>query len=100
WNDVRMRQPRGDLRLAQELLATFGGTRQVGRQHLDRDFARQTNLAREVNDAHSPAPELAVDRVLAGERRLKTKEQLIASERLVGGCRPGARRRRKEGRRH
>ena len=58
-DDVRVRQLRGRLRLAQEALADAGAERQLGREHLDRDAAVQPDLARAVDHGHAAAPDLA-----------------------------------------
>ena len=73
-DDVRMREPGGRARLAQESLARLGGAREVRRQHLDGDVAVELHVAREVDDAHAAAAELALEGVLAGERGLEVEE--------------------------
>ena len=54
-----------------------GDVGELRRQHLDRDLAREPNLAREIHDAHAAAAELALERVLAGERGLKLDEEVV-----------------------
>jgi hypothetical protein len=73
-DDVRVRQPRRRARLAQEALARrrLGGQRR--RQQLDRDGAVQRHVARQEDDAHAAAAELAVERVAAGDGGLEVEE--------------------------
>ena len=73
-DDVRMREAGGRARLAQEPLARLGGAREVRRQHLDGDVAVELHVAREVDDAHAAAAELALEGVLAGEGGLELEE--------------------------
>jgi len=73
-DDVRVRESRGRARLAHEAFARVGRAREVGWQGLDGDVAVQLHVAREVHDAHPPAAELALERVLSGEGRLKLEE--------------------------
>ena len=80
-DDVRMGQCRGGLRLAQECLAQLGALGQRGRQHLDRHGTREADLASEVDDSHSPATDLAIERVFAGERGLESDEIVHAGRR-------------------
>src|SRR5512144_1949322 len=68
-HDVRMRESRGRARLAEEPLARLRAAREVRRQHLDGDVAVELHVAREVDDSHPAAAELALQRVFAGERR-------------------------------
>ena len=63
-----MREPGGGARLPQEALAHLGGAREEWREHLDRDFAIELDVVREVDDAHATTSELALDVVLAGKR--------------------------------
>ena len=51
-----------------------GGAREVRREHLDGDVAVELHVAREIDDPHPAAAELALERVLAGERRLELEE--------------------------
>jgi hypothetical protein len=48
--------------------------REVRREHLDGDVAVELHVAREVDDAHPAAAELALEGVLAGEGRLELEE--------------------------
>ena len=67
-DDVRMRQPRGRPRLAQEALANVGSSGEMRRQRLDRDHPVEPQVARQVHDAHAAAADLALDLVLPGKR--------------------------------
>ena len=87
-HDVRMRERGGGLRLAQERLAQLGALGERGREDLDRDGPSEPDLAREVDDAHAAAADLAVERVLAGERGLEGDEvcHLRDARVRVAGC--------------
>ena len=52
--------------------------RERARQHLDRHEPVELNFAREVDDAHAAAAELALERVLAGYRFLEANEFVVA----------------------
>ena len=67
-HDVRMRQRAGGARLAQKALAHDWVGGEVRRQRLDRDEPVELDVAREVDDAHAAAADLALELVLAGER--------------------------------
>src|ERR1043166_4143630 len=73
-DDVRVRESRRHARLAQEPLARRRVAREECRQDLDGDVAIQLHVAREVDHAHAAAAELALERVLAGQRRLEVEE--------------------------
>ena len=73
-DDVRVREAGRRARLAQESLARLGGAREVRRQDLDGDVAIELHVAREVDDAHAAAAELALERVLAGQGGLQVEE--------------------------
>jgi hypothetical protein len=79
--DVRVLQRRGDADLREEPLGPHG-RRELLVQHLDGDAAAVPQVAREVHGGHAAAPELALDRVAAGERLREP----------VGGRRGGGRR--------
>jgi hypothetical protein len=86
-DDVRVREPGGRARLAQEALARLD-RREVRREHLDRDVAVELYVAREEDDAHAAAAELALKRILAGEGGLEVEEfggRLRHVVRLDGG---------------
>ncbi len=65
-DDRRVVEPRDELRLALEALAS-GGADELRRHQLDRHVARQHGVAGAVDDAHAAAPELADDGVAAGK---------------------------------
>ena len=44
------------------------------RQDLDGDVTIQLHIAREVDDPHAPSAELALERVLTGQRGLQVEE--------------------------
>jgi hypothetical protein len=73
-DDVRVREPGGGARLAHEAVARGGGAGEGRREHLEGDVAVELHVAREVDDAHPAAAELALEGVLAGERRLELEE--------------------------
>src|SRR5688500_15550332 len=73
-DDVRVRQSGRCARLAHESLARCGNLRQVKREHFDCDVAIELYVAREVDDSHPPAAELALDGIFAGECGLKLEE--------------------------
>src|SRR6185437_5799158 len=52
-------------------------------QHFDRHQSVQLHLAREVDDPHPPAAELALERILAGERFLQIDEFAVDHARLL-----------------
>ena len=79
-NDVRMRQLGGEARLAEKALADGGVRRPLRRQDLDGDEPIEVHLAREEDDAHAAASELARERVAPGERQLE-----LEKERVGGG---------------
>ena len=60
-DDVRVREAGRRARLAQEPLARRVGAREVRRQHLDGDVAVELHVAREVDDPHAAAAELALE---------------------------------------
>ena len=70
-HDARMRELRGDPRLAPEPLATSVRLGQLGAQHLDRDEALERALAREIDGAHAALAERPHDLVLLAERQLE-----------------------------
>src|SRR6266566_2624914 len=53
------------------------------RQDLDRHVAVELYVAREVHDPHAAAAELALDGVLAGERRLQLEELVRESAHVL-----------------
>ena len=60
-------------------------------QHLDRDEPIELDFAREVHDAHAAAAELALERVLAGDRFLEVDELSIEHASSYGPKRNGLR---------
>ena len=73
-DDVRVRESRGHARLAEESFARCRGAGEVRREHLDGHVAIELHVAREVDDAHAAAAELALERVLAGQGGLQVEE--------------------------
>ena len=83
-HDVRVRQLGRGARLAQEPLANgrIGG--QVGRKRLDGDGTVELEVARQVDDAHPAATDLAFERVLALEEPARRSRVLpLASSRKI-----------------
>src|ERR1019366_3922414 len=81
-HDVRMAELCPHLRLAQELLAQFRPRRgEHARQHLDRHRQREPQFAREVDDPHPAAPELALERVAPRHRLLERDELRVGRRR-------------------
>ena len=65
-DDVRVAERRSRARLALEALDhAFSHKQQRGRQHLDRDFAVERQIVREIHGRHAAMPELEQDLVLA-----------------------------------
>jgi hypothetical protein len=58
-------------RLAEEGLTSLGGSGEIARKDLDRHRSGESYLTGQVDDAHAPATQLAVERVFAGERDLQ-----------------------------
>src|SRR5262249_23330554 len=75
-NDVRMRQLRGGSCLAQE---TFPEGPHLRWQELDCDHAVQPDLAGEIDDAHTAAAQLALQRVASRERALEGHKEFVES---------------------
>ena len=61
-HDVRVRQTRRGLRLAEEPHADFLAERELRRQDLDGHFPLESLVARVVDDAHAAAADLAFER--------------------------------------
>ena len=64
----------GGSRLAQKPLAHDRVGREMRRQRLDRDAPIELEVAREVDDAHAAAADLALELVLPGERGGEARE--------------------------
>jgi hypothetical protein len=58
-------------------------------EHLDGDVAVELHVAREVDDAHPAAAELALEGVFAGEGSLEG-EEVVGRKRHVGAADSGA----------
>ncbi len=71
-----MGQLRRRFRLAQEARADLRAERQLRRQELDGDRALEPPVPRLVDDAHAPAPDLAVELVGGVEHALDMRAQL------------------------
>jgi hypothetical protein len=67
-HDVGMREAGGDPRLEQEPIAQPCLVSERRQQDLERDEAIEPDVPRKVHRPHTPAPELALERVTAGER--------------------------------
>ena len=77
WAEVEPHERRAEDR-PRDALARGGIAGEVRGEDLDGDIAIELDVAREVNDAHAAAAELALERVLAGEGGLEFEE-------VVGG---------------
>ena len=73
--DVGMTEARGGFDLPEKPLPPEGG-RELRRQHLDGHRATVLQVLSEIDRGHSPAPELALDRVTAGEGGLNVGEEV------------------------
>ena len=79
--NVRVVEPAGDGDLAQEPLGTERGG-EVGPEHLQGDRPVLPGVVAEVHRGPPAAPELALDRVPAGERRLQLRKGVQHRHRL------------------
>lgn len=61
--DARVRQRGGRARFAPQTISMLRLTRQMGRQHLQRDRAPQARVRRQVDAAHPASTDLPDDRV-------------------------------------
>jgi hypothetical protein len=68
------------------LVESFGSEdgREIRAQDLERDWAEVLEIAGEVYRGHSTAPELSLERVSVGEKRLKEGQRLRHVGRLTG----------------
>jgi hypothetical protein len=73
-DDVRMREPGRGPRLLHETFARGGETREMHWQDFDGDVAIELNVAREVNDSHSAASNLALQGILSRKCGLQVEE--------------------------
>ena len=73
-DDVRVREPGRRARFPQKSLAQIVLLGERSGQELDRDGAIERDVAREEDDPHAAAPELALERKSAGERFLQLEE--------------------------
>jgi hypothetical protein len=80
WNNVLVRERAGGSSLAQEPLADDWIGREMRWQCLDRDVPIEPRIAREVDDPHSAAPDLALDLVLPPESRTKVGYRVSHAE--------------------
>src|SRR3989442_3082890 len=69
-----MTEAGGGFDLPEKPLPPEGGC-ELRRQHLDRDGATVLQVLRKVDRGHSPAPQLALDRVATGEGGLNVGEE-------------------------
>ncbi|MHB8839468.1 MAG: hypothetical protein ACYC7F_11015 [Gemmatimonadaceae bacterium] len=68
---------RGEPRFAHESVAHLDVIAPLRRQHLDGHRAVELHVAREVDHAHAAAPQLAVERIAAGNGELELEKQRI-----------------------
>ena len=68
-HDVRMREPRGEARLAKKACAQLVVTREVLGEALQRDGASELDVANEVDDRHRAVPERALELVAARDHQ-------------------------------
>ena len=73
--DVRVLQPGGELDLALEALGAERVS-EIGVQHLERDRPVVPQVLGEEDGGHAAAPELALEGVRCGERRLQLRAQV------------------------
>src|SRR5688572_13955779 len=85
--NVWMRQPRGDLDLAQESLASDEAS-DVGVQHLDRYLASVPRIVGQVDRRHPAAADLAADVIAAPEQRRRRTDWLPQQRRVLDRRRP------------
>ena len=76
---VRVRQLGGEPRFAQEAVAQ--SLRLVGREELDRDEAVEVDLAREIDDSHPAATQLANDRIATRQGELEGVKERVGGVR-------------------
>src|SRR5205814_10386689 len=81
--EVGMLEIGRDLDLAQKTLDADDRA-ELGVQHLERDVARVTDVAREIHRRHATAADLAINGVAAGKRRIQLSE-CIHTTPLGGG---------------
>jgi hypothetical protein len=83
-----MRETAGDLDLAKEPVHA-NERRYFGMENLDRDLPRMAEVVGQVDRGHSPAAELALDAVLAGQRVTDRFEEdhVGIGWRAAAGCR-------------
>ena len=73
-HNIGMREASGGPRLLQEAVPLGGLRREVRREQLDRDRAVERHITGEQHDPHTASPELALDRIAAGEQLLEGQE--------------------------
>jgi len=83
-HDIGMREAGGGPRLLQEALPLVGARREVRREQFDRDRAVERHITGEQHDPHTASPELALDRIAAGEQLLEGEE--FGADRRGHGC--------------
>jgi hypothetical protein len=66
-----MREARGGPRLLQEAVPIVGAGREMRREQFDRDGAVERHIPGQQHDPHATSPELALDRIAAGEHFLQ-----------------------------
>ena len=75
-DDVRVRELRRGLGLAQEARADLGAVGELRGQDLDRDHPLEAAVLGAIDDAHPPATDLAIELVGRRERPLDDGAQL------------------------
>jgi hypothetical protein len=81
-DDVWMRESGRGARLLHEPFARSGEAREMHREDLDGDVTIQLDVARQVDDSHSAAADLALQGILSGKCGLELEE-------FEGGLRHG-----------
>ena len=79
-HDVRMREAGRETSFAEKAFTRRGIAREGRRQQLDGHQAVEMHFAREVDHAHPPASELAVEGVTSGERLLEVEEEGVGGD--------------------
>jgi hypothetical protein len=91
-DDVGMAQSGCGARLTEKPLFRVGLRGELGRKELDGDQALERDVARQEDDPHPPASQLALEGEPSRERRLELREERVHGARECGarGARPQA----------